>query len=117
MPRAAISWTSWCTAGSRFPERCTGHSESEIVVEVLSPGNAIKDLRDKLQGYFLVASIQHYLVVDPDKGLGLDVVHQLANRAVDRLHAPEMGDLGSVTANIGDHPEKLLDAHVATGLF
>jgi Uma2 family endonuclease len=43
-----------------------------VVVEVLSPGNAITDLRDKLQGYFRVVSIQHYLVVDPDKRL---VIH------------------------------------------
>jgi len=43
-----------------------------IVVEVLSPGNAIKDMRDKLQGYFRVSSIQHYLIVDPDKKL---VIH------------------------------------------
>jgi Uma2 family endonuclease len=43
-----------------------------VAVEVLSPGNAITDLRDKLQGYFRVASIQHYLVVDPDKHL---VIH------------------------------------------
>src|SRR4051812_29987692 len=31
-----------------------------IVVEVLSPSNALKDLRDKLQGYFRVPSIRHY---------------------------------------------------------
>jgi Uma2 family endonuclease len=37
-----------------------------IVVEVLSPGNAVKDLRDKLQGYFRVPSVQHYLIADPD---------------------------------------------------
>jgi Uma2 family endonuclease len=37
-----------------------------IVVEVLSPGNALKDLRDKLQGYFRVASVQHYIIADPD---------------------------------------------------
>ena len=43
--------------------------EPIIVVEVLSPGNAITDLRDKLQGYFRVASIHHYLVIDPDKRL------------------------------------------------
>lgn len=43
-----------------------------IVVEVLSPGNAMKDLRDKLQGYFRVASIEHYLIVDPDKRI---VIH------------------------------------------
>jgi Uma2 family endonuclease len=46
--------------------------EPVIVVEVLSPGNAIKDLRDKLLGYFRVPSIQHYLIVDPDKKL---VIH------------------------------------------
>jgi len=40
-----------------------------IVIEVFSPGDAITDLRDKLQGYFRVASIQHYLVIDPDKRL------------------------------------------------
>jgi Uma2 family endonuclease len=39
---------------------------------VLSPGNAMTDLRDKLQGYFRVASIQHYLIVDPDKRI---VIH------------------------------------------
>jgi Uma2 family endonuclease len=43
-----------------------------IVVEVLSPSNALKDLRDKLQGYFRVPSIQHYLIADPDKRI---VIH------------------------------------------
>jgi len=48
-----------------------------VVVEILSPGNAITDLRDKLQGYFRVASIQHYLVIDPDKRL---VIHHMRGR-------------------------------------
>ena len=52
-----------------------------VVVEVLSPGNALTDLRDKLQGYFCVASIQHYLVVDPDKRL---VIHH-ARGSNDRI--------------------------------
>lgn len=43
-----------------------------IVVEVLSPSTALYDLRDKLAGYFLVPSIEHYLIVDPDKRL---VIH------------------------------------------
>jgi Uma2 family endonuclease len=43
-----------------------------VVFEVLSPGKAMTDLRDKLQGYFRVASIQHYLIVDPDKRI---VIH------------------------------------------
>jgi Uma2 family endonuclease len=42
------------------------------VFEVLSPGNAMKDLRDKLQGYFRIPSVAHYLVVDPDKRI---VIH------------------------------------------
>jgi Uma2 family endonuclease len=43
-----------------------------VVFEVLSPGNAVKDLRDKLQGYFRIPSIGHYLIVDPDKRI---VIH------------------------------------------
>jgi Uma2 family endonuclease len=46
--------------------------EPLVVVEVLSPGNAMTDLRDKLQGYFRVPSIKHYLVIDPDKRI---VIH------------------------------------------
>jgi hypothetical protein len=31
-----------------------------IVVEVLSPANAVKDMRGKLQGYLRVPSVRHY---------------------------------------------------------
>lgn len=48
-----------------------------VVVEVLSPGNAITDLRDKLQGYFRIPSIAHYLIIDPDKRL---VIHHTRGR-------------------------------------
>ena len=51
-----------------------------LVCEVLSPGNAMTDLRDKLQGYFRIASVTHYLIVDPDKRI---VIH----------HARGMGDV------------------------
>jgi Uma2 family endonuclease len=40
-----------------------------VVFEVLSPGNALTDLRDKLQGYFRVASVQHYLIVMPPRSV------------------------------------------------
>jgi Uma2 family endonuclease len=43
-----------------------------LVCEVLSPGNAMIDLRDKLRGYFRIASVAHYLIVDPDKRI---VIH------------------------------------------
>jgi Uma2 family endonuclease len=49
-----------------------------MVFEVLSPGNAMTDLRDKLQGYFRVVSLQHYLIVDPDKAL---VIHHARGEA------------------------------------
>ena len=51
-----------------------------VVFEVLSPSNAATDLRDKLQGYFRVPSVKHYVIVDPDKRL---VIH----------HARGQGDL------------------------
>ena len=35
-------------------------------MEVLSPSTAKRDLSDKLAGYFQVASIEHYVVLDPE---------------------------------------------------
>ena len=58
--------------GERVPGDTIVIGNPVIVVEVLSPGNAMKDLRDKLVGYFRVPSIVHYLIVDPDKRL---VIH------------------------------------------
>ena len=37
-----------------------------LIVEVLSPSTAKRDLAEKLAGYFRVPSVQHYLVIDPD---------------------------------------------------
>jgi Uma2 family endonuclease len=38
-----------------------------VVVEVLSPSTARLDATTKLRGYFKVPSVQHYLIVDPEK--------------------------------------------------
>ncbi len=43
-----------------------------IVIEVLSPGTQMIDMRDKLRGYFTVPSVQHYLILDPEKQM---VIH------------------------------------------
>jgi Uma2 family endonuclease len=43
-----------------------------IVVEVLAPSPRHIDASAKLAGYFRVASVRHYLIVDPDKRL---IVH------------------------------------------
>ena len=38
-----------------------------VVVEVLSPSTAADDHGPKLDGYFSVASVEHYLILDPDR--------------------------------------------------
>jgi Uma2 family endonuclease len=38
-----------------------------IAVEVLSPSTAKMDKGAKLQGYFSLPSLHHYLVIDPDR--------------------------------------------------
>ena len=43
-----------------------------IVVEVLSPESEKRDMRDKLDGYFRLSSIEHYLILDPEERL---VIH------------------------------------------
>ena len=58
--------------GAVLPDDALEVPNPVVVVEVLSPSNAIKDLRDKLQGYFCVPSIVHYVIVDPDKRI---VIH------------------------------------------
>jgi Uma2 family endonuclease len=63
-----------------------------VVVEVLSPGNAITDLRDKLQGYFRVPTIVHYLVLDPDKRL---IIHH--TRGQDDVIGTRIITSGSMT--------------------
>jgi Uma2 family endonuclease len=43
-----------------------------IVVEVLSPSTQHIDAAFKLEGYFSVASVRHYLIVNPDRSM---VIH------------------------------------------
>ena len=38
-----------------------------VVVEVLSPSTAADDHGVKLDGYFSLASVNHYLILDPDR--------------------------------------------------
>tara|TARA_R110002096_G_scaffold61164_4_gene152055 strand:- start:150 stop:782 length:633 start_codon:yes stop_codon:yes gene_type:complete len=53
-----------------------------IVVEVLSPSTQSKDLGLKLEHYFQLASVQHYLIVDPDRRR---VIHHQRREADDAL--------------------------------
>lgn len=49
-----------------------------IVVEVVSPNSERDDTVDKLVEYFSVDSIQHYLIIRPDRGL---IIHHARDRA------------------------------------
>jgi Uma2 family endonuclease len=40
-----------------------------ILVEVLSPSTKKRDHGVKLQGYFTLPSLSHYLIIDPDRRL------------------------------------------------
>jgi Uma2 family endonuclease len=58
--------------GQELPDSAVEVPSPVIVVEVLSPSTRHIDASAKLAGYFSLASVQHYLIVDPDKRL---VVH------------------------------------------
>ena len=52
--------------GEKVPKDAIATSSPVIVVEVLSPSTGYNDLGLKVEGYFRVPSIQHYLIVDPE---------------------------------------------------
>jgi Uma2 family endonuclease len=58
--------------GPPLPGREMKVPDPVIVVEVIAPTSAHSDTSAKLIGYFRIASVQHYLVIDPD---GRTVAH------------------------------------------
>jgi len=58
--------------GPPMPDDAVSAPNPVIVVEVLSPGTASRDAGGKLADYFRVASIQHYLLVRPNRR---EVIH------------------------------------------
>jgi Uma2 family endonuclease len=55
--------------GQKLPEAAVEVPNPLIVVEVLSPSTRHVDASVKLAGYFRVASVQHYLILDPETRL------------------------------------------------
>jgi Uma2 family endonuclease len=49
------------------PARLTETTTPLIVVEVLSPSTAAFDHGAKLEGYFSLATLAHYLLIDPER--------------------------------------------------
>lgn len=52
--------------GALLPAKQRTVPDPVIVVEVLSPSSVHMDTSAKLIGYFKLASVQHYLMIDPD---------------------------------------------------
>jgi Uma2 family endonuclease len=52
--------------GEKVPSNAVAVSNPVIVVEILSPSTGYRDLGPKVEGYFRVASIRHYLIIDPE---------------------------------------------------
>ena len=55
--------------GPRVPRGVREVPNPMILVEVLSPGTAKRDRGVKLEGYFTLPSLSHYLIIDPDRAL------------------------------------------------
>ncbi|MGH6796961.1 MAG: Uma2 family endonuclease, partial [Roseiarcus sp.] len=55
------------TCGPRAPADALEIADPVIVVEVLSPSTAAIDHGRKLSGYLSIPSVQHYLILDPDR--------------------------------------------------
>jgi len=55
------------TCGPRAPADAVEITDPVIVVEVLSPSTAAIDHGRKLSDYFSLPSVQHYLILDPDR--------------------------------------------------
>ena len=53
--------------GPRLPGDALEVPEPVIVVEVLSPTTAYRDIGVKLADYFGLSSVQHYIIIDPDR--------------------------------------------------
>jgi Uma2 family endonuclease len=58
--------------GDRCPSGTLLIASPIVVVEVLSPGTKTIDTTRKLEGYFKLQSVRHYLIVDPEQCM---VVH------------------------------------------
>jgi Uma2 family endonuclease len=62
-----------------------------IVVEVTSPSTEKVDTGDKVGEYFSVASIQHYLIVDPVERIVIH--HQRSGDGTDATHRVSAGEI------------------------
>jgi Uma2 family endonuclease len=77
--------------GEKVPRDVLEVPNPLIVVEVLSPSTGSFDLGVKMQGYFALPSVHHYLVVDPDRPLIIH--HKRGAGDVFETRIPTIGSL------------------------
>lgn len=71
-PDTAYEPDALVQCGDAIAEDAIVATHPVIVVEVLSPSTGYVDTGQKLEGYFRVPSVMHYLIVDPRKAV---VIH------------------------------------------
>jgi Uma2 family endonuclease len=82
--------------GEKLPGSFVEVPEPMIVVEVLSPSTRRIDASVKLAGYFSLSSVQHYLIVDPERpaiihharGEGELIATRIVSHGIIRLDPP-----------------------------
>jgi Uma2 family endonuclease len=82
--------------GPRAPADAVEIDNPIVVVEVLSPSTAAIDHGRKLSGYFSLASVEHYLILDPDRrvvihhkrGIGEAIETRVLTEGAARLDPP-----------------------------
>lgn len=57
--------------GGRLDRDAIAYDDPAIVIEVTSPASGARDAHAKLVGYFSLASVQHYLMLDPERRVGV----------------------------------------------
>ena len=70
-PRAAYEPDALVACGEPVPPDAIEIPHPVIVVEVLSEGTAMRDHGVKLEGYFSLPSIAHYLILDPERAAAI----------------------------------------------
>ncbi len=82
--------------GLRPPDDAVALDDPIIVVEVLSPSTAAIDHGRKLSDYFSLPSVEHYLILDPERrvvihhkrGQGEAIETRVLSNGVARLDPP-----------------------------
>lgn len=54
--------------GPPMPPDAVLITDPVVVIEVLSPSTGVRDSTEKLENYFRIPSVQHYLIVKPETG-------------------------------------------------